>query len=445
MRRAIRSLVPAILAVVAAALLASSASASASANTTPSVHPDRSDFACALPPLRHGVRHAPRSSDRLSGPAVTALRGGAARHAFSLDDKGLVVVPPGRHDVPVLSAHQALCGAMASTGGLSTAAAHGVAVGYGRVTLANKFLPAITSFPFPGIDTAQNPLVASFHDRLAWVVVVHSNPPAFSCPAESSPVRLVPRPGDHGYEVFLIDARTGADALLYWEGGPGGCTSGARVPPHVGVAEESVSVPWTLVSRDANGYSGSIAAIAFACDKVPQTVLVDRTGPTVAVVVTRPFGRCGQPQSMTIGLHAATVTSDLPAVIVHDPVGLLTGFAPRPASPGGSSTTTSTVPPAALVPVDISQTEQTLTVTVGEVVTMNPLPGAQGASLTNPALSSDPNVLGPLTSGPQPLVAEFRAWKAGTADITVPQSACVHPGTEQLPCTGSFVVHVVVR
>jgi hypothetical protein len=375
------------------------------------------------------------------------LQGGAARQGFTVDGKDLEVEPPGRNDVPLLSAHEALCGAMASTGGLSPVEAEGgVAVGYARVSIAKKFFPALTTLPYPGVVVAQNPWVPSFHDRLAWLVVVHANPPAFSCPAESHPVRLVPRPGDLGYEVFMIDARTGADALLYWEGGPGGCTSGARVAPHIGVAEESVSVPWTLVSRDANGYSGSIAATAFACDKVPDTVLVDQAGPNAAVVVTRPFGSCGEPESIPISLHAANVTANLPGAIGHDPVGLLTGFSP-PASPpaGAAPTTTTTTAPAALIPVDISKNGQTLDVTVGEVVTLDPLPGAEGASFTNPAISSDPAVLGPLTSDPQPLVAEFRAWKAGSADITVSQSACIHPGSDQSPCPGTFVVHVVVH
>lgn len=177
---------------------------------------------------------------------------------------------------------------------------------------------------------------------------------------------------------------------------------------------------------------------------------MDQAGPHVAVVVTRPYGSCGQPESVPVSLHAADVTANLPAAIGHDPTGLLTGFtappAPPapPASPGALPTITTTLP-AALVPVDVATSGQTLAVHVGEVVTMDPLPGAQGASFTNPATSSDPAVLGPLTSSPQPLVAEFRAWKAGTADITVPQSACIHPGSEQLPCTGPFVVHVVVR
>jgi hypothetical protein len=84
-------------------------------------------------------------------------------------------------------------------------------------------------------------------------------------------------------------------------------------------------------------------------------------------------------------------------------------------------------------------------VTVGQVVTVPPLPGAQGTSFTNPVVSTDPAVLGPLTTSPQPLVAEFRAWEPGTAELTVPQSACVHPGSDQLPCSGPFVVHVLVR
>ena len=88
---------------------------------------------------------------------------------------------------------------------------------------------------------------------------------------------------------------------------------------------------------------------------------------------------------------------------------------------------------------------QTLDLAVGQVVSVQPLPGAQGLSLTSPAVSSDPAVVGPLTSSPQPLVAEFRAWAEGMAEITVPQSACIHPGSDQVPCNGPFVVSVTVR
>jgi hypothetical protein len=334
---------------------------------------------------------------------------------------------------------------MASTGYLSGSVAQGVAVGYGQVSVAARFFPAITGFPSPGEVAAMYPTVASFSNRLAWLVVVHTYPVAFSCPAERAPVHLVPRPSDHGYEVFMIDARTGTDALVYREGGPGGCTNGARVPPSVAAVKESVSVPWTLAARDPDGYSGTIAASVLPCDQIPSTVLVDPGGPNVVVQVTRPFGPpCGPPETVPISLHAAEVTADLPAVIGHDPVGLTNLLSFHASAPPGTSPVTTTTSPA-LVPVDISTNDQTLEVAVGQVVTVNPLPGAQGLSFTSPAVSNDPAVLGPLTSSPQPLVAEFRAWKEGTAEITVPQSACIQPGSDQLPCTGPFVVYVVVH
>jgi hypothetical protein len=416
----------------------------AAAPVTSAPRPDLADFTCAAPPLPHGV--AGRSATELAGPAVTALTGGAARHGFSLDHGAFVVEPPRRGDVPLLSAHQAVCGAMAATAGLSGSVEQGVAVGYGRVTVAARFFPAITGFPSPGEVATKYPTVASFRDRLAWLVVVHRDPVAFSCPNERAPVRLVARPGDHGYEVFLVDARTGTDALVYQEGGPGGCTAGARVPPSLAVAEESVSVPWTLVARDPDGYSGTIAATVLPCDQVPGTVLVDGDGPNVEVRVTRPYGPpCGAPERVLIGLHAAEVTADLPPVIGHDPVGLTNLLSLPAAIPQGAPATTTTTSPA-LVPVDIAANDQILQVGVGQVLTVAPLPGADGlSSTTNPAVSNDPAVVGPLSPGPQPLVAEFRAWKAGTAQISVPQSACVHPGSDQPPCTGPFVVTVVVH
>jgi hypothetical protein len=326
----------------------------------PTASPNPSDFSCAVPALPHGVARSSSSTANLSGPAVSALTGGAARHGFSLDGGDLVVKAPRPGDVPLLSANQAICGAMASTGYLSASVAQGVAVGYGRVSVAARFFPAITGFPSPGQSAGMYPTVPSFHNRLAWLVVVHRDPAAFSCPAERSPVHLVTRPSDHGYEVFMIDARTGTDALVYQEGGPGGCTNGARVPPSVAVVRESVSVPWTLTARNPDGYSGTIAAVVLPCDQVPSTVLVDSGGPNVVVQVTRPFGpSCGPPETVPISLQAATVTSDLPAVIGHDPVGLTNLLSFHVSTPPGTSPVTTTTSPA-LVPVDISTNEVSL-------------------------------------------------------------------------------------
>src|SRR3984957_15643246 len=81
--------------------------------------PNLSDLSCAVPPLPHGVATSSSRPGMLAGPAVSALTGGAARHGFALDGRDLVVDPPRPHDVPAVTADQAICGAMASTAGLS--------------------------------------------------------------------------------------------------------------------------------------------------------------------------------------------------------------------------------------------------------------------------------------------------------------------------------------
>lgn len=432
--------IAATIAVIAAAAgVASTPAAAANRETS------EADLSCVIPALPRGEAGAPPRAGTLSGPAVTALTGGAARSGFALDGGELMVKPPEPKDVPLLTADQALCGAMNATAGLSGSVQQGVAVGYGRVSVASKLFPAVTGFPYPGSVASQNPTVHSFSNRLAWLVVVHTNPVAYDCTERSASARPVaPRASDHGYEVFMIDARTGTDAIIYTEGGPGPCPNSRRTPPGISAAEESVSVPWTLLSRNPGGYSGTIAATVLPCDKVPATVLVDRGSPSVEVRVTRPFGPpCGPPMAAPISLHAAEVTADLPAVIGHDPVGLINLLSLEPSAPHGAATTTTTSP--GIVSVDASMNGQTLELMVGQVVALQPLPGAQGLSLSSPAVSSNPAVVGPLTSGPQPLVAEFRAWKEGTADVTVPRTACIHPGSDQVPCNVPFVVSVVVR
>jgi hypothetical protein len=434
----------ALAAAMGAIVLGGGAPATAAAAANPDT--DLSDLSCVVPALPLGVAVPSSRTSKLSGPAVTALTGGAAHHGFTLDGGDLVVKPPRSEDVPLLSADQAICAATNATAGLSGSVEQGVAVGYGRASVASKLFPAITSFPYPGFVAAQNPTVKSFTNRLAWIVVVHTDSAAYSCPQSSPTAHLVPpRAGDHGYEVFMIDARSGTDAIIYTEGGPGVCPTSRRVPPSISAAEESVSVPWTLVSRDPDGYSGTISATVLPCDKVPSSVLVDWGSPNVEVRVTRPFGPpCGPPMTATISLHAAEVTADLPAVIGHDPVGLINLLSLEASAPPGAATTTTTTSPA-IVSVDAFMNGEKLELTVGQVVAVQPLPGAQGLSVASPVVSSDPAVVGPLTSSPQPVVAEFRAWTEGTAEITVPQSACIHPGSDQVPCNGPFVVSVVVR
>ncbi|MGH9121393.1 MAG: hypothetical protein ACRDYC_05535, partial [Acidimicrobiales bacterium] len=211
---------------------------------------------CALPSLPRD--NDPSLPEALSGPAVSSLRGGAAQTAFELDDGGLIVTPPTRHDRPVLSANQAECAALASLepNGLAVmlaAQVSGIAIGYARVTVAARLIaaPPTSVLPPSFMHMNQNtypqlPPPAAYQNRLAWVVVVEDEMQS-TCPLETSPPSTAPAsPDSYFYTVFLLDAATGSDALIYNESVPNPCGFPGRVSASVGVPAEQTSVPWTL-------------------------------------------------------------------------------------------------------------------------------------------------------------------------------------------------------
>jgi hypothetical protein len=92
--------------------------------------------ACDLPTQPDRV-----PGERLSGPAVTALRGGAASHGFSVDGGLLSIEPPPPGAVPRVPRTLAECEALAaigSDGGALDIAAEewGLAIGYAMVTVS---------------------------------------------------------------------------------------------------------------------------------------------------------------------------------------------------------------------------------------------------------------------------------------------------------------------
>ena len=407
-----------------------------SVEVSPSTVPALAD--CALPALpQPGAGTTPND---LAGPAVSALKGGPVLAPFSLDAGKFSVSPPLTGDARVVTAQQAECAALASIdpGGsrspLGLAMGYGgAAIGYGRVTIA----PELIANPAPNLmgQTNENtkpsvPRPTPYQHRLAWLVVVknvlifNGPPGGFSIPK--------PGPEQYGYLVFVVDAETGSDALMYAESQPG---PGGMIAAYVSVPVEQISVPWTLVSRSPNGYSGTIDATILTCDGYPNPVSVDATRAAVGVVVQRAVGAsCGAPVQVTLPLVAATVTSDLPAEIAHDPLG--------PAITPDSGERTPGDPSRVLRLLNETDNGSTIHMAVGSVVVLPHLNGANPD--VSSGTSSDPTVVGGLDGSAHNAIGEFRAWNAGRADLTIPTSGCAYPKSNALPCTGPWTVHIIV-
>jgi hypothetical protein len=406
-----------------------------SVDVSPSTAPALAD--CRLPVLpRPGSRTSPVD---LAGPAVTALRGGPARSPFSLDAGKFSLSPPLDGDVPIVTAQQAECAALASIGPngnspLDLAASYGgAAVGYGRVTIASALVAKAAPDLIGQTDENTNPTLpppTQYEHRLAWVVVV-KNVLSFHGPAQGA-VTAKPRPDQYGYLVFVVDAQSGTDALMYAESQPG---PGATIAASVSIPVEQVSVPWTLASRSPGGYAGTIDATVLPCDGYPKPVSVDATRAAVAVVVRRAVGAsCGAPLHVTLPLVAATVTSDLPAEIAHDPLG--------PAVTSDSGARTPGDPSRALRLLEATDNGKTIRITVGSVVVLPHLNGENPD--VSSATSSAPAVVGGLDGSARNANGEFRGWRAGRADLTVPTSGCAYPTSNAPPCSGAWTVHIVV-
>lgn len=376
---------------------------------------------------------------RLSGPALTALTGGPAEHSFSLDGGALTVDPPQAGDSPAVPQGQAKCVGLASSDPSGEAVGSylggGLAIGYGRVTVRSNLLGHPTSQVqyTDGTVGPVLPAIPAYRSRLAWVLVVRAE---FSAPC---PMRVGPpptpavRPDDHDYLIFLLDAATGAAALNYTEGRVGLCDVSRRDKPYVGVPIDSVSVPWTLASRDPGGYSGRISTQMTRCDGYDPLVLADAYRiDYVQVIVQRPIGVTCPAVRHTLSLHAATVTSDLPRKLVHAPTGLAFPWAYVPPS---------TAPPidGELLEIGADRCGGSITVDVGTVLVLPSVSDAVAA--TYPVRLSAPSVVGFLDGPETGSIAELRAWSAGKADITVTGRVDGAPRT----CAKPWRLHVTVR
>ncbi|HET6911027.1 MAG TPA: hypothetical protein VFH54_16975 [Mycobacteriales bacterium] len=274
----------------------------------------------------------------LPGPARADVTNGLFVHPLRLDDDGLVVNPPAPQPRPRFSGDTALCQVFAST--LSNGAPVGrqprdsVAVGLGRVTVRDVLLDktrlgSITEYgSIDGIPNVnpRHPAPKPYHDRLAWVVVVQDIESS-SCGAGGPNSTPPPRhldPSLHGYAVFVVDAGSGSDALLYTERMNPICPGGYPSGPWVDVPLTSTSIAWRLVSRQPDNTRGVVSFQAAACDGYAGVIAAGNSAPpnVVRVLVTRPFGSpCPPIRTVTEKLRARNVGALLPDRLQHAPLG----------------------------------------------------------------------------------------------------------------------------
>jgi hypothetical protein len=272
--------------------------------------------------------------DPLAPPALADISGGVVHQRLALDHT-LAIAPPRTGDRATYPGNDAVCAVLASTllngQPVGRQSPDTMAAGLARVTLGsvdpqnvNDFVGTTTIYVdgIPG-KSAHRPAVAHYTGRLAWVVVLE-DVEISGCPSESaghSTSHVKPEPAHHGYAVFIVDATTGGDALLYTERRNGGCAGGAE-GPFLNVPLTAVSLPWTLINEQPDRSRATITFNVTPCDGYNGVITAVRDSPVVRVKVNRPFGPpCGKSRPVEEKLRAETVNTLLPPNLQHAPTG----------------------------------------------------------------------------------------------------------------------------
>jgi hypothetical protein len=274
----------------------------------------------------------PAPGQGLDGPAVTDLSGGPVAGGFSLDGGKFSITPPPARDVPRVSRTQAECealGAVASDGepfiyadGVSE-----MAVGYGLVTVSTGLPVDSWQGHYPDI-TLPTPAPAGYQSRLAWVTVFRITDRA-NCPGITQTTAPSPVGGYNGYyyEVFIIDAATGGDAVTYEEAVPGQCKGPGLAAPSVSIPVELTSVRWELDSRGPDDSYATLTAYVPPCLDYDKQVVLGFAGNPVAVLAYgQVAANCGPPRPVIVHLEPAQGQHSLWPSLTHAATGLyLTG------------------------------------------------------------------------------------------------------------------------
>ena len=296
-----------------------------------------------IPPAESPLTNCIDPTPTKPGPVDTVLARNFAtervQKAFSLDDGDFRAAPPQRTARPEISDTLAFCNLLAGATAdgftvVDAAAQHGMSVGLGVVTVADSVLSiAPQSFLIDGVQRTAS--LEPYHARLAWIAVIKPDiiascperPPSSSPPSgRTAPTKRLP-----GYQILAFDADTGADGIIYQAESNDPCGFPVYRPARLAPAVEFVSAPWTLVSRGPGPKSATISYQRRPCDQLPPVrfvgtgqpaVFPDRAQPAlVGVVLTRVLTSCGPAVPVDVLLRSATLATDLPAHLVHAPVG----------------------------------------------------------------------------------------------------------------------------
>jgi hypothetical protein len=283
---------------------------------------------CDLP----GNMAAPAPGQGLTGPAVTDLTGGAVTGGFSLDGGRFAIMPPSAGDVPRVPRAVAECEALAAVAsdGEPFIYADGVsqmAAGYGLVTVSASLPVSAWQGSYPGL-TLPTPAPARYQRRLAWVAVFRVTDRA-GCPGVTQ--TTAPSPGGtytgYYYEVFIIDAATGGDAITYDEAAPAQCNGPGLSAPGVSIPVELTSVRWELGRLGPHDSHATLIAYVPPCLDYQKQVGVGYGSYLLRVLA---YGQvaasCGPPRPVTVRLKPALGPGSLAPNPGHAPTGLyLTG------------------------------------------------------------------------------------------------------------------------
>ena len=303
----------------------------------------------ASTPLTTCLNPTPARPRALDTPLARHFAYDRVQSSWSLDGGDLAVDPPPSTATPLIGPEQALCNLLAARISfgpdvLTATVEHGMSFGLAVVTISDSILSTTTPVQhdaggFTGTappalpETTASSTLQPYHHRLAWIAVVTHDAEA-ACPANIGPVRTSPPPSGTrlaptNYDVFAIDAATGAAGVDYAARTSGLCGYGYE-GPSVTAAVVFVSVPWTFVRRTVNPAAAAITYAPRSCDDriVPldersaiASVFAGDNPARVEIVVTRVLTDCGPPVTVSIILHSSIGSRTLPALLVHAPLG----------------------------------------------------------------------------------------------------------------------------